>query len=107
MEVPLSYLMDHIKDREGTLHGPDNGAQDVTTLLYLAQKDVQDIFPSLALDPTHLPVQVMVCFGIYWYSHSASCALPLSHVLGRTPKQTGTWPMLCTFHFILDICMMI
>jgi len=60
--MPLYHLLNHIKELEkvNTLENVERKCKDTTTLLYLAQKDIRGILPSLALDPTHLPIQVTV-----------------------------------------------
>ena len=59
VEVPLSLLLDLIKERDGG--GPPHQAEgmgiDSSTLLYLAQKDVHSLLPHLALDPALLPLK--------------------------------------------------
>lgn len=59
VEMPLYHLLNHIKELEkvNTLENVERKCKDTTTLLYLAQKDIRGILPSLALDPTHLPIQ--------------------------------------------------
>lgn len=52
MPVPLSVLLDHIKERETA----DETQSGLT--LYLAQKDIRELLPWLALDPSKLPLVV-------------------------------------------------
>lgn len=52
--VPLSLLLDHIKEKEeGAVTAPH---QDFT--LYLAQKNVHEVLPELAVNPQLLPLKV-------------------------------------------------
>lgn len=51
--IPLSMLLDHIEEKERAAQGHSDS--DLT--LYLAQKDIYDHLPWLALDPDKLPLE--------------------------------------------------
>ena len=80
VEVPLSHLLNLIKERDGggPLHHAESTGRDSSTLLYLAQKDVHSVLPHLALDPAQLPLKVSLSFFKYAWSCNCACLSVLS-----------------------------